>query len=1549
MGLPEEKQQKVNANDLDPQQRPTDGPGAADTKQAKEPGLADLAAQVLSGEITLGEAVGQIPALVSFLQATLGNEMVAKLLEGGEEGEKKKRPGDEEAKEQSETESEEDASEGGGDKAAETDGQAKSPNVGGRQALTVLAGGAAAGAAAATANAAGANPDAQAELGDKLKAKEDKAKAKTEAKKKPVRKARKAKAQDPIASPPTTAGGGEVTTAKPQAPGNEENEARELEDETKDTTDKAKSNGGEEKKVGEEVQRTAKEQGKGELKAGPATPAQQTPQTDDKADPNKPADPATDGPMPSDEQVLQEVNGKQDDKGSGVQEEAKKTEDKAGGAGGGEVVPDGPGGQVPGAPGPDAATEGKEDKEGEGGGGGETVPAAPVGEGGEGEVAAVPEGPGGTLDEYMAANPDTAAAESVASQKMVTDKIGRNTNELHGKIDLPPDKSWLDAVTPRQEWFKLTQAVKGNKWSGQDGALAFMTNLNSIVDFISGAAGKIGLAATIGGAILTLLVPPVGAFLLAVGRVMNAVSLACAAVRAISSIVTTVMLAVKAAKEKDPAKRLEMMQEMKANVQAGVMAGIEIVMSKIGGGAKGGAAKAGGKGMNAAKATWKEAGGLKGAMKQGFKEGGVKGALKAGGGLVKDTVKAGAGAAKDGLKQSWKEGVQGLKNTAASMKQLGVGGTLKHGLNTAGGALKDKFIKPLADLPTAFKEFKGSWKTLKTDWSSFKGAVKSDGYFSTIKSMNFPNYGKEGLKGLKKDLLDTTGGGYASRVHMGMNGAPKKEESKLPGGPKDDRTDLQRSIDKQKADLAKLEKAKSGSRADKIKALNGDDMGGAQKALYDKGKADGDLSTRLGAYKNRKGSELDDGSLDVLLDTKIAQTKASQNLLMPKSNGSAAMDLAKSGYDLATGKGDFGDLAKTGLSHMGVGGSTASKFMVNDETSAQKSAKKKSLLKKLQEDNDARTKKAAASVVSDVQGAPQYGVTQGKVQATMSPVLGLFQERTTQLQEAMSATPGGKATDTSTDQGGDAQASALPPPPPAPPEGMTVPDAGLLADISGQRKALSGYKTRVQADIAQAQVYKEQAIGGDAKLAEYAAGLDTQSAEIAKENEAAKKDTADIAKSKEDLATGGKEIAAGAQKAEGEKGKTEAESNKGSGLSVQPDEAKKRAEEEKDARKREADFQREYKNAGYLRKKYLKAKKWLFSFANLLKKAAEWVWKKMIAPAIKAVKAALGKVMNFITNMMMSGILKLVKLFLSKEEANRLDETFAQMKELEAKQAEAATQETADKNAEAKKQLGDARQAAATKIETCQKNVDEGNALIAAIDAHDKTLAGEYAKVDGARKAFIAQYTPYFDWVKLRDSQPPAEDKAGGGGGGKESEGGEKQPHPADRPLSPAVGEALSAACGIVKEDSLAAEKEIAGKSAEQRDKVHKSAWGVYDENRRDIAVAAVGVLAPSVDAVTPLYDHEQGRVKAVQNAADAVHANVTGAIASSESARRGRLEGLAGEAATLSTMAATNGAAKARDLYQKLAAEAKGIDEARSKAYEAMSEGYARAAKSGA
>jgi hypothetical protein len=174
------------------------------------------------------------------------------------------------------------------------------------------------------------------------------------------------------------------------------------------------------------------------------------------------------------------------------------------------------------------------------------------------------------------------------------------------------------------------------------------------------------------------------------------------------------------------------------------------------------------------------------------------------------------------------------------------------------------------------------------------------------------------------------------------------------------------------------------------------------------------------------------------------------------------------------------------------------------------------------------------------------------------------------------------------------------------------------------------------------------------------------------------------------------------------------------------------------------------------------------------------------------------------------------------------------------------------------------------------------------------------------------------------------------------------EPHPADRPLSPAVSSSLASACGIVKADSEAAEKEISEKSAAQRDKVSKGAWGAYDENNAMIKHAWAQTGEGTHIDPAPYYDHEQNKVDVIQKAAASVHGNVTGTMSKAESDRRSRLGSLESEAQALAGMSASQGATKAEEVYKKLAAEAKGIDDARAKAYTDMASGYAAAARGG-
>ena len=115
----------------------------------------------------------------------------------------------------------------------------------------------------------------------------------------------------------------------------------------------------------------------------------------------------------------------------------------------------------------------------------------------------------------------------------------------------------------------------------------------------------------------------------------------------------------------------------------------------------------------------------------------------------------------------------------------------------------------------------------------------------------------------------------------------------------------------------------------------------------------------------------------------------------------------------------------------------------------------------------------------------------------------------------------------------------------------------------------------------------------------------------------------------------------------------------------------------------------------------------------------------MIAPAIKAVKTALGKVMNYITDKIMGLVLFFVKRFMKDAEARGLDEAFAQMKEQEAAQAEQAAAMAKEDVEVHKKKQTDAEKAASDQIAHCKKNVATGTALMKTLDDNDAALEAE--------------------------------------------------------------------------------------------------------------------------------------------------------------------------------------------------------------------------------
>ena len=1168
------------------------------------------------------------------------------------------------------------------------------------------------------------------------------------------------------------------------------------------------------------------------------------------------------------------------------------------------------------------------------------------------------------MDEYKASHPDAAAQERVDNLASARGKSGRDLAALKGAAIDKPSPRWYDAITPRQEWGALQKKLASNPYKGKGGdkALAFMTDLNSILDFVGSAASKIGLAATIGGAILTILVPPVGAFLLTVGRVANAVSLVVSGLRFVSSIVMTIMLAVKAAKTKDPAARMQMLQQMKGEIQSGVAAGIDLILSKVGGKAKGVGKSAGG--------------GVGGAMKAGWKAGGVKGAIKAGAKQVGKNV----GALGTSIKT-------GIKNNVKMVKELGVGGTIKALAKKAGGGIKNavkgsNLVKGVTDLKSSLKSFKG----LKGQMGEFRGLIAKNGggfkgYAKTIGQMNFPNMTssagwKQRLKGLKTDLFDKSGGGAGTRIAMGMEGGyDDPEPGKLPGStpPRKNTEDKVKGYaDKKKKAIADMEAALQGDdrkkKIEQVKGEGSENYGTLQKEAYDKHSnhyddkgnlVKGDLGKRGAAYKVRAGTELSTEQLNHALQDKLKSEKKSLSFLSVQSPLKMGLDVAKSAKS-----GDVGNVGKTALSHVGGAGSTMAGFMVNSKTAAE--SKGPSLLKQAKASNDKRTNASVDSLISGFMTASSQGTTAAKVQLSLAPATAALSVQASDMMSAMTAT--GSTPDS--DLGGGDAGPTPEPAPEGPPEGTEIPDIKLLEQIASERKQIKVMKDAVAKIKKDEQQKYDDALGGLSKAKQIKLGLTKQSEGLAKQKTEAAKDATETGQPKKKLASGGKQLKGAKDKASGEGDKANAKAAEGRSAKVKPDEAKKRKKEEEKARKDRAAWEKEYRNAGIVKKGYMKAKKWLFSFTKLLAKAAKWLWKKLIAPAIAAVKKAMAKVMGLITDLVMRGVMKVVKMFLSKEEGARLDETMAQMKELEAKQAKQAVVDTAAANKKEKVKLSKAEKQSKEKAETAKANVAQADAITGQLDEEDKAFQQEEVKVKAANADFDAKYAPYFAWAAKKDEAGQGKAPGGGAGAGAAALAGAAAGaaaatmEPSDKPLAPAVGQAIANACGIVATDSEAAEADVKKASADTKAKLYKKADGLYDQNAVEMKTAAAEALDadskdPLMDTLLPqrqqsldgvvagYHQSEQKKVASAKGRADKVDKTVTGAYSKTEAARRGRVNALKGQAAGLNGMKGQDGAKLAKALMDKLSQEAGGIDKAKADALKDLQGGYINVAKS--
>ena len=406
--------------------------------------------------------------------------------------------------------------------------------------------------------------------------------------------------------------------------------------------------------------------------------------------------------------------------------------------------------------------------------------------------------------------------------------------------------------------------------------------------------------------------------------------------------------------------------------------------------------------------------------------------------------------------------------------------------------------------------------------------------------------------------------------------------------------------------------------------------------------------------------------------------------------------------------------------------------------------------------------------------------------------------------------------------------------------------------------------------------------------------------------------------------------------------------DEGKNVDAKPDEAKKKREEEEKASREKKQWERDYANAGLIEKGYMKAKKYLFSWTNLLAKAAKWIWKKMIAPAIKAVKKALGKVMNYITDKIMSGVLFFAKQFMSDEDAAALDETFAQMKEQEAAQAEQAAAMAKEDVEVHKKKQTDAEKAASDQIAHCKKNVATGTALVKTLDDNDTALQAEETKATASIETFKGQYGPYFQWVDDQKEQAGVVDSPAGPDG--------TPVDPSTQPLSPKVGKGLEDAGKIVTVASSQSQTDVTAKSLQWKKQLDGKADSLYDGNTVALRLAAVEIVSmrefgdfsgKNSEAMAGTFVRQEEKdLRALKAAAAGVHTNITRAHNASEQARQAKVSGILGQAKGLADMDPNKALAHAQSLADALAKEAGEVESAKASAFEDMRKGYIRIAE---
>ncbi|NOZ01561.1 MAG: hypothetical protein GXP54_06695 [Deltaproteobacteria bacterium] len=278
-------------------------------------------------------------------------------------------------------------------------------------------------------------------------------------------------------------------------------------------------------------------------------------------------------------------------------------------------------------------------------------------------------------------------------------------------------------------------------------------------------------------------------------------------------------------------------------------------------------------------------------------------------------------------------------------------------------------------------------------------------------------------------------------------------------------------------------------------------------------------------------------------------------------------------------------------------------------------------------------------------------------------------------------------------------------------------------------------------------------------------------------------------------------------------------------MGTKPDNARVKEAEHKKAEQMQAEWQKEYDNAGLIKKAKMKLKKWAKSIWGWIKKAGAWIWKHTVGPVIAKAKKLMARALNFLTNIITYVMLRSLG---GMSHSETMAVTFGkdiEKKQGENKEAGAAIDGVHEQMLKVGEDASEGEKQAVNEANRQAVNIVQGRDLQAQIQAEDKNLASLESVKRGQLDSWKAANRPYFE-QQASDGEDQGVDRAEG------RTGADVVASPAAEPtVQPQAAADLVIAAREVTRQSHQAEAEVKEAAEGAFQKIESEEDGLAQEN----------------------------------------------------------------------------------------------------------------------